>query len=78
MGKNKINANNKELTERIYTPESRLSVAWIRFIFDVYNYFRVFWLIEKMPFLKIKQPYAKMYERYKRVMMKKAQQKLAK
>lgn len=45
------------------TPLTRLAAACRRFQFEVVRSLGVFWLIEKTPWLKIKEPWNKMYNR---------------
>ena len=44
----------------------RLDAACRRFKFETVKAMGIFWLIEKLPFLKIKEPYNKLYKRAKR------------
>lgn len=44
----------------------RLAASWRRLKFVFYKQLGFFWLIEQIPFLKIKEPYNKLYQREKK------------
>ena len=44
-------------------PYIRLAAAWRAFAFESIKNLGIFWIISKIPFLEIKQPYRKLYER---------------
>ena len=48
------------------TPQSRLAAACRRLQFEVIKSIGIFWLIEKTPGIKIKDPWNKFYQRSKR------------
>lgn len=45
------------------TQQSRLSAAVRRFKFEFAKQIGIFWLISKVPFLEIKSPWDKLYQR---------------
>lgn len=56
----------KSLNCGIITPQTRLAAACRRLQFEVVKSLGIFWLIEKIPWLKIKEPWGKLYKRTKR------------
>ena len=45
------------------TESTRLKAACRRFQFEVIKSLGIFWLIKKIPWLKIKEPWNRLYER---------------
>ena len=44
--------------------ELRLAVHWRQLQFGFLNFYKIFWLIKRIPGLKIKEPFNKLYERH--------------
>jgi len=61
-----IGAVSKSLNGGMITRQRRLAAACRRFQFEAIKSLRIFWLIEKIPWLKIKSPWDKLYKRSKR------------
>ena len=61
-----IHGVGKSLNCGMITPQTRLAAACRRFQFEVIKSLGIFWLIEKTPYLKIKEPWSKLYKRAKR------------
>lgn len=59
-------AVSKSLNCGMITPQTRLAAACRRFQFEAIKSLRIFWLIEKTPWLEIKEPWNKLYKRSKR------------
>jgi len=62
----RVGAVSKSLNCGMITPQTRLAAAWRRFQFEATKSLGIFWLIEKIPWLKIKEPWNKLYQRAKR------------
>ena len=61
-----VGAVSKSLNCGMVTQQTRLASACRRFQFEVVKSLGIFWLIEKTPWLKIKEPWDKFYQRTKR------------
>jgi len=61
-----LGAVSKSLNCGMITPQTRLAAACRRFQFEAIKSLGIFWLIEKTPWLKIKEPWNKLYKRARR------------
>jgi len=61
-----IHGVGKSLNCGMITPQTRLAAACRRFQFELFKSIGIFWLIEKTPWLKIKEPWNTLYKRAKK------------